>query len=368
MIYLDHAATCPLRREALDAMLPYFSETYGNPSSQHGAGRAAKNALETARLEVATLFGVTMKEVFFTSSGTEADNMAILSSYNNRKISPGHMVTTAIEHEAVLETAKYLESLGVDVTYIKPDKNGVVSAEQVLDALRDDTFLVSIMAVNNEVGSLQPIEAIREGLKGKVPLHVDGVQAAGHLPVKDYSGDFIAISGHKFYGPKGVGILIAKGQLHPFTLGGGQERGMRSGTENVPSIIGMVEALKLAEKEREATSQHMAALSEACRKGLQAMEGVRLTVEGGDPRIVHAMVDGMERDVLLFQLDRENIAASGGSACQAGASTASHVLAAMGIDEKGKAPLRISFGPENTAEDVATFLRVLKDILERKRQ
>ena len=368
MIYLDHAATCPLRREALDAMLPYFSETYGNPSSQHGAGRAAKNALETARLEVATLFDVTMKEVFFTSSGTEADNMAILSSYNNRKISPGHMITTAIEHEAVLETAKYLESLGVEVTYIKPDKNGVVSAEQVLGALRDDTFLVSIMAVNNEVGSLQPIEAIREGLKGKVPLHVDGVQAAGHLPVKDYSGDFIAISGHKFYGPKGVGILIAKGQLHPFTLGGGQERGMRSGTENVPSIIGMVEALKLAEKEWEATSQHMAALSEACRKGLEAMEGVHLTVEGGDPRIVHAMVDGMERDVLLFQLDRENIAASGGSACQAGASAASHVLAAMGIDEKGKAPLRISFGPENTAEDVETFLRVLKDILERKRQ
>ena len=368
MIYLDHAATCPLRREALEAMLPYFNETYGNPSSQHGAGRVAKNALETARLEVATLFGVTMKEVYFTSSGTEADNMAILSSYQNRKISPGHMVTTAIEHEAVLETAKYLESLGVDVTYIRPDDNGIVSAEQVLDAIREDTFLVSIMAVNNEVGSIQPIEAVREGLKGRVPLHVDGVQAAGHLPAKDYSGDFIAISGHKFYGPKGVGILIAKKELHPFTLGGGQERGMRSGTENIPSIIGMVEALKLAEKEREVASKHIAALSEACRKGLDTMEGVHLTVEGADPRIVHAMVDGMERDVLLFQLDRKNIAASGGSACQAGASTASHVLSAMGIDERGRAPLRISFGPENTMEDVEKFLEALEDILERKRQ
>ncbi|MDD7363513.1 MAG: cysteine desulfurase family protein [Peptoniphilus sp.] len=369
MIYLDHAATSPLREDVLVRMMPYLTEQFGNPSSLHAPGRAAKRAVETSRLELAEFFGVPMGDVYFTSSGTEADNIAIFSAYAARKASPGHMVTTAIEHEAVLECANYLESLGVDVTYVAPDRDGVVSAEAVANAVREDTFLVSVMAVNNEIGSIQPIEAIRRRLGGDIPLHVDAVQAAGHLPVEMYKdADYIAISGHKFYGPKGSGALISKRPLEPRTFGGGQERGIRSGTENVANIVGLVEAFRLAESERESVNRKIADLSERCRREMKKIDGVHLTVEESDPRIVHATVEGIDRDVLLFQLDKAGIAVSGGSACQAGASGASHVLEALGIDERNRAALRVSLGRENTEEDVREFTRALRDILERKRQ
>lgn len=367
MIYLDHAATCPLREEALEVMMPYLLGQYGNPSSAHALGREAKKALETARLNLAEAFGVPMRDVIFTSSGTEADNIAIFSAYENRKTPRGHMITTAIEHEAVLECAHYLESRGVELSYIEPDKNGVISPDAVESALREDTFLVSVMAVNNEVGSVQPLKAIKARI-GDVALHTDAVQAAGHLPVENYGfADFIALSGHKFYGPKGAGALISRKSLAPRTFGGGQERGIRSGTENVANSIGMVEAFILAEEEREEVRARMEKLSALCRKKLAAIEGVRLTVEGSDPRIVHAMVSGIHRDVLLFQLDKKGIAVSAGSACQAGASTESHVLKAIGVDSKEGAPLRIAFGRENTEEDVEILVEALEEILERKR-
>ena len=368
MIYFDHAATCPMSEKAIDTMTALLKEGYGNPSSQHRLGREAKNALEGARLDVAELFGLSMKNVLFTGSGTEADNIAIMSAYKNRKKHPGHMITTAIEHEAVLTCAEALEKEGVAVTYIAPDKNGVVHAQDVLCALRDDTFLVSIMAVNNEVGSIQPLAEIKKGLPESVHFHVDAVQAAGHRPADTYAfADTVAMSGHKFYGPKGVGILLTRKELEPVIYGGGQERGIRSGTENVPGICAMVAALKEAQARRQEDAQHVSRLSRRLREGLADMDSVALTAEGGDGRITHAMVHGMERDVLLYQLDRRGFALSGGSACQAGAATKSHVLEAMGVDQIGRAPMRLSLGRENTMEEVEAFLDALREIVEGKR-
>lgn len=368
MIYFDHAATCPMSEKALETMTALLREGYGNPSSPHRLGREAKNALEGARLEVAQLFGLSMKNVIFTGSGTEADNIAIISAYKNRKKSPGHMITTAMEHEAVLKCAEALEEKGVAVTYISPNKNGVVDAEDVLAAVREDTFLVSVMAVNNEVGTVQPLKEISEGLDEDVHFHVDAVQAAGHRPKDTYAfAHTVAMSGHKFYGPKGVGILLTRKELEPVTYGGGQERGIRSGTENVPAICAMAEALKEAEAHREEDAAHMDELSRRLREGLEEIQGVALTVPASDGRIVHAMVEGMERDVLLYQLDRRGFALSGGSACQAGAATESHVLRAMGVDQKNRAPMRLSLGRENTADEVEAFLKALREILEGKR-
>lgn len=368
MIYFDHAATCPMSEKAIDTMTALLKAGYGNPSSQHRLGREAKNALEGARLDVANLFGLSMKNVLFTGSGTEADNIAIMSAYKNRKKSPGHMITTAIEHEAVLKCAEALEKEGVKVTYIAPDEKGVVRAEDILAAVREDTFLVSVMAVNNEVGSLQPLAEIKGGLPEGVHFHVDAVQAAGHRPRDSYAfADTVAMSGHKFYGPKGVGILLTRKELEPVIYGGGQERGIRSGTENVPGICAMVEALKEAQDRREEEAARISRLSLRLKEGLAATKGVVLTAEGGDDRIVHAMVEGISRDVLLYQLDRRGFALSGGSACQAGAATKSHVLEAMGVDQRGRAPMRVSLGRENTMEEVEGFLDALKEIVEGKR-
>lgn len=368
MIYFDHAATCPMSGKAIDTMTALLKEGYGNPSSQHRLGREAKNALEGARLDVAELFGLSMKNVLFTGSGTEADNIAVMSAYKNRKQSPGHMITTAIEHEAVLKCAEALEKEGVAVTYIFPSKDGVVRAEDILAAVREDTFLVSVMAVNNEVGSLQPLEKIKEGLPEGVHFHVDAVQAAGHRPADTYAfADTVAMSGHKFYGPKGVGILLTRKEPEPVIYGGGQERGIRSGTENVPGICAMVEALKEAEARREEDAERIGRLTSRLREGLAEIDGVTLTVPAADGRITHAMVDGISRDVLLYQLDRRGFALSGGSACQAGAATKSHVLEAMGVDQRNRAPMRLSLGRENTMDEVEAFLNALREIIEGKR-
>ncbi len=368
MIYFDHAATCPMSPVALKTMIDLLKDGYGNPSSTHRLGREAKNALESARLDVAEIYGLAMKNVLFTGSGTEADNIAINSAYNRRKKSPGHMITTAIEHEAVLKCAEELEKKGVEVTYVKPDCAGVVHAEDIVSALREDTFLVSVMAVNNEVGTVQPLRAVKDSLREGVHFHVDAVQAAGHRPVESYAfADTVAISGHKFYGPKGVGILLARCDLDPIVYGGGQERGIRSGTENVAAICAMVCALKEAQNRMEEEAAHTASLTLRLREGLSKIDGVACTVKEADGRIVHAMVGGIDRDVLLYQLDRRGFALSGGSACQAGASTKSHVLEAMGVDQKNRAPMRLSLGRENTAEEVDAFLEALKDILEGNR-
>ena len=277
MIYFDHAATCPMSEKALETMTALLREGYGNPSSPHRLGREAKNALEGARLEVAQLFGLSMKNVIFTGSGTEADNIAIMSAYKNRKKSSGHMITTAMEHEAVLKCAEALEEKGVEVTYITPNKNGVVDAEDVLAAVREDTFLVSVMAVNNEVGTVQPLKEISKGLDADVHFHVDAVQAAGHRPKDTYAfAHTVAMSGHKFYGPKGVGILLTRKELEPVTYGGGQERGIRSGTENVPAICAMAEALKEAEAHREEDVATWTSCPAACGKAWKKFKAWRL--------------------------------------------------------------------------------------------
>ncbi|VEJ34188.1 Cysteine desulfurase [Aedoeadaptatus ivorii] len=369
MIYADYAATAPLRKEVLEAMLPYLRAHWGNPSSIHAPGRAAKNAAETARLAVAELFGVSMGEVFFTGSGTEADNIAIFSAFSAKTASPGHMITTAIEHEAVLECARTLEKSGVEVSYLAPDAHGVVSAEQVKDALREDTFLVSVMAVNNELGTVQPVREIYESIGGRVPLHVDAVQAAGHMPIESYAfADLFSISAHKFSGPKGVGALISRMPLTPRTFGGGQERGIRSGTENVAGIIGLKTALALAEAEREESTEKVRALSAYLRKAFADRKGLTLTVPDADPRIVHLLVEGIDRDVLLFQLDRRGLYASAGSACQAGASTEGHVMAAMGISTKDKAPLRLSLDARNTMEEMEEIVEIIDAVLDGRKE
>ena len=376
-IYLDHAATTPVKKEVLEAMLPWFTENYGNPSTVYSAGRTSKKAIEEARETVARIIGAEPREIFFTGSGTEADNWAIKgAAYANMKKGK-HIITTSIEHHAVLHTCQYLESEGFEVTYLPVDEYGLVTPEQVEAAIRPDTILISIMFANNEIGTIQPIAEIGKIARAKgICFHTDAVQAMGNIRinVSDLNVDMLSMSAHKFYGPKGVGALyIRKGvKLTSFMHGGAQERGRRASTENVPGIVGLAKALELADKNMDEYNRKLIALRDRTIEEIEKkipfarLNGHR---EKRLPGNVNFSFEFIEGESLLLMLDLKGIAASSGSACTSGSLDPSHVLLAIGLPhEKAHGSLRLTFGEENTDEDVDYLMEVLPGIVQRLRE
>jgi len=377
IIYLDHAATTPVRKEVIEAMLPYFNQKFGNPSSIYSLGRDSKKAIEEARETVAKAIGAQPREIFFTGSGTEADNWAIKGvAYANRQ-KGRHIITTAIEHHAVLHTCQYLESDGFEVTYLPVDQYGLVSPEQVRAAIRPDTILISIMFANNEIGTIQPIAEIGAIAREKgVFFHTDAVQAMGNvnINVADMNIDLLSMSAHKFYGPKGVGALyVRKGvKITSFLHGGAQERGRRASTENVAAIVGMAKALEISVKNLEQYNKKLIALRDRTIEGIQKrIPFVKLNghPEKRLPGNVNFSFEFIEGESLLLMLDMKGIAASSGSACTSGSLDPSHVLLAIGLPhEIAHGSLRLTFGDENTDEDVDYLLDVLPPIVQRLRE
>ncbi|ABN51955.1 MAG TPA: cysteine desulfurase NifS [Hungateiclostridium thermocellum] len=376
-VYLDHAATTPVKPEVLEAMLPYFSNKFGNASSIYSIGRESKKAIEEAREKVAKAIGALPREVFFTGSGTEADNWAIKGvAYANRD-KGRHIITTAIEHHAVLHACQYLESDGFEVTYLPVDENGLVSPQQVQDAIRPDTILITIMFANNEIGTIQPIAEIGKIARERgVIFHTDAVQAVGNIPINvvDLNVDLLSMSGHKFYGPKGVGALyIRKGvKIVSFMHGGAQERGRRASTENVAGIVGMGKAIELAVENMEENNKKLIELRD--RTIEEVMKKIPFVRLNGDrykrlPGNVNFSFEFIEGESLLLMLDMKGIAASSGSACTSGSLDPSHVLLAIGLPhEIAHGSLRLTFGIENTHEDIDYLMEVLPTIVDRLRE
>ena len=353
-IYLDHAATTPLRAEVRAAMEPYLTaEGFGNPSSLHAEGQRAKRALDAARDIVAEALGCTFAEITFTSGGTESDNAALVGVMLANRERGNHLVTTQIEHEAVGKTAHFLESLGFEVTFLPVDEWGRVSPESVATALTDRTVLVSIMHANNEVGTIQPLREISEIVHGRgALLHTDAVQTFGQLPVSiDHLGvDLLTVSAHKIYGPKGAGALYAHAGLaiEPLLHGGGQERERRSGTENVPAIVGFGEAVRLLMLERAEEAQRLSALRDGFLADLRrSLPDLVLNGHPTErlPNNLNVSFPGIEAETLLLALDRAGIAASSGSACTSGSIEPSHVLQAMGLSpDRIRSAVRLTLG------------------------
>ena len=376
-VYMDHAATTPTRPEVARAMLPYFSERFGNPSSLYALAREAKEAVEEARGKVAAAIGATPEEVFFTAGGTEADNWAIkgVAAANRKK--GDHIVTSSIEHHAVLHPCRALEKQGYRVTYLPVDEFGRVEPGAVEEAITDKTILVSVMAANNEIGTVQPVAAIsRIARDHGVPFHTDAVQAIGAFPVdvNSMGADLLAISAHKFGGPKGTGALYIrrKTRIGTFMDGGAQERGRRAGTENVPGIVGMGRAIELAVGEMPQKAPRLAAMRDRLIRGiLDAVPDTRLN---GHPverlaNNVNVAFRYVEGESILLMLDALGIAASTGSACTSASLEPSHVLTACGLPpEHAHGSLRLTLGHRNTEEDVDYVLEVLPGIIGRLRE
>ena len=375
-IYLDHNATTPVHPEVLEAMLPYFKEKFGNASSIHGFGREAKVALEDAREKVAEVIGVSSSEIFFTSGGTEADNLAVKGvAFANRKKGK-HIVTSKIEHHAILESCKFLEKEGFEVTYLPVDFQGLVDPEELSKAIRNDTTLVSIMYANNEVGIIQPIEELCKIAKKKgVYFHTDAVQAVGKAPIelKKLDVDMLSMSGHKIYGPKGVGALFIRKGVRITTLshGGHHERSRRAGTENVAGIVGFAKTLGLVVGEMKNQNTHLKNLTEAFYKKL--IESIPDVILNGDlnrriPNTLNLSFKGVEGESVILSLDMKGVAVASGSACTSGTLEPSHVLSAMGVDPAiAQGAIRFSFGRDNTMEDVEYVADLLPEIVQRLR-
>ena len=374
-IYLDHAATSPTDPRVVEKMLPYLTENFGNPSSIHSFGRESRKWLDSTRELIAQEIGAHPNEIVFTSGGTEADNMAILGSALAREKQGRHIITTKIEHHAVLHTCNRLEEMGFDVTYLDVDESGRISAEQVKDALRDDTILVTVMYGNNEVGTIQPIDEIGDLLKDHPALfHTDAVQAFGFLPIDVQKSriDMMSVSGHKLNGPKGTGFLYVNEnvKLSQLLFGGEQERKRRAGTENVPGIAGLGEAVLLSGQEREEKSALYRRFKDIVIRTLEA-DGVSFDVNGSRehslPHILNLYFPGVSVESLLVNLDMAGIAVSSGSACTAGSVLPSHVLSAMFGEEDDRltSSIRISFGFGNTEEQVERAAKELAAIVQR---
>lgn len=377
LIYMDHAATTPVNPKVLEAMLPYFSDRFGNASSIYSIGRESKKAIDEARDKVAKAIGAMPREIFFTGSGTEADNWAVKGiAYANRE-KGNHIITTSIEHHAVYHACQYLESDGFEVTYLPVDENGLVSPKQVLDAIRPETILITIMFANNEIGTIQPIGEIGKITREKgVIFHTDAVQAVGNVPINvvDLNIDLLSLSGHKFYGPKGAGALyIRKGvKITTFLHGGAQERGRRASTENIPGIVGLGKAIELATQNIDEYNKKLIDLRD--RTIEEVMKKIPFVKLNGDrhkrlPGNVNFSFEFIEGESLLLMLDMKGIAASSGSACTSGSLDPSHVLLAIGLPhEIAHGSLRITFGEDNTHEDVDYLMEVLPMIVERLRE
>ena len=383
LIYLDHAGTTPTDPRVLEAMLPYFTQLYGNPSSVHTVGQEARHALDTSRERVARVLGCRTSEVVFTSGGTESDNAAIIGAATALRETGNHVVTSSVEHHAVLHTCQYLESQGYEVTYLPVDRYGAVSPEQVYNATGARTTVVSLMYANNEIGTINPITEISQAVQQRgreldrtIVMHTDAVQAAGFLDlnVRGLGADMMSLSGHKFYGPKGTGVLFVRRgtPFLPLLLGGGQERERRSGTENIAGIVGLATALELAHAGREAASERCAALRD------RIISDVLATIPSASlnghpterlPNNINFSFEGVEGESILLGLDMAGVAASSGSACSSGSLEPSHVLLALGqTAEQARSSLRITLGKENTDEEVDYLLGVLQDLVARLRQ
>lgn len=372
MIYADNAATTKMSRIAIDAMLPYMAEQYGNPSSLYAFGQRAKEALEDARTRIAACLGCEAREITFTSGGSESDNQAIVSAarIGGRK-GKRHIISTAFEHHAVLHTLNKLEKEGFEITLLDVHEYGIISAEQVREAIRPDTCLVTIMYANNEIGTIQPVREIGKVCQeAGVLFHSDAVQAAGHLPidVKAQNIDLLSISAHKFHGPKGIGALYAKRGIALTNLieGGAQERGRRAGTENIPSIMGMAAALEDACSHMKENAAKTALLRDRLIAGLSQIPH---SVLNGDaktrlPGNVNFCFEGIEGESLLLLLDDKGICASSGSACTSGSLDPSHVLLAIGRPhEIAHGSLRLSINEETTAENVDYLIAAVRDVV-----
>jgi len=377
-IYLDHAATTPIRPEVLEAMLPYLSDKFGNPSSLHAFGREARIALDKSRDRLAAVLNCSPSELQFTSGGTESDNTALFGAAARYGQDRKHIVTTRVEHHAVLHACEQLERNGYDVTYLPVDRTGQVSVEDVKAALRADTFLISVMYGNNEVGTLQPIREIGELARERgIAFNVDAVQALGLMPLdlRELPVDMMSFSAHKLYGPKGVGALYVSNRfsLPPLLFGGSQERRRRAGTENVAGIVGFAEAARLAAADRERNREHTVTLRAVMLETLERELGADGFVVNGHPseilpHILNVSFPGVDTETMLMNLDLEGIAASSGSACTSGSLELSHVLRAMNLPEAVmRSAVRFSFGfrqqPDQiklAAEKIATVLRRIR--------
>lgn len=375
-IYLDHSATTPVDSDVASVMMEYMTEKFGNPSSVHSFGREVKKAVGEARDQVSDLIGANAEEIFFTSGGTEGDNLALKGvAFANRERG-NHIITTSIEHHAILYTCDYLEKQGFTVTYLPVDENARVRLEDVAKAITDKTILISVMFANNEVGTLQPIQEIGKLAREKgIYFHTDAVQAAGNYPinVKEYNIDLLTLSGHKFYGPKGIGALyVRRGvQIDAVQHGGGQERSLRAGTENVPGIVGLGKAAAIAKRDMTKKIAHITALRDKLIRGLtEKVPDIKLN---GHPVFrmpcsVNFSFLSVEGESLLLNLDLKGIAASSGSACTSGSLDPSHVLLAMGLPhEFTQGSLRISLGRGNTEEEIDYCLEVIPEIVKRLR-
>ena len=372
-VYMDHSATTAVDRSVLEAMLPFFSEHYGNPNSLHLWGRTARKAVNQAREKVASLIGADASEVIFTGGGSEADNLAIKGAASTRKDKGKHVITTAVEHHAVIDTFKWLEKEGFEVTILPVDEKGMVRIPDLESALRQDTILVSIMYANNEVGTIQPVAEVAKMCSDRgVLFHVDGVQAAGHIPinVRDLGIDMLTMSAHKMYGPKGVGgLYIRKGvKIDPLVHGGGQERGLRSGTENTAGIIGFGASAELAVKRlADGSIREEIRLRDLLIDSVtSSIEDAYLTGHRTERLPFHAsfLIGSLEGESMLLRLDAAGIGASSGSACTSGSLEPSYVLLAMGIShELAHGSLRFSLGKDTSEEDIVYVAENLKKIV-----
>lgn len=372
MIYLDNAATTPLDESVLEKMLPFMRENFGNPQSQHGAGRIAANAVVAARDKTAHILGCKSEEVYFVSGGTEAGNTAlkgVCAAYGK-----GRLIVSAIEHPALIESAKDMQKYGFDVTFVNPDNRGIVSPQAIENAIKSDTVFCAVMAANNETGVIQPVEEIGEVCKKHgVFYYCDCVQTAGVLPFPTAHCDALGISSHKFYGPRGFGALYIKNgsKINRLISGGMQERGFRGGTLDAASAVGLAEALQNAACGADENNKKIADLRDMfVKRVLEEIEGTHLN---GDkinrlPANANISFDGCDGENILFLLDLNGIAVSTGSACSAGAVSPSHVLTAMGFDTaRAKSAVRFTFGKYNTADEVAAAVEVLKSAVQKIR-
>lgn len=372
MIYADNAATTQMSDAAINAMLPYMKEYYGNPSSLYSFGQQAKEALEDARARVAACIGAQPREIYFTSGGSEADNQAITSAAHvGARKGKKHIISTAFEHHAVLHTLDKLRKEGFEITLLDVHENGIITPEQVAEAIREDTCLVTIMYANNEIGTIQPIAQIGKICREKqVPFHTDAVQAAGHLhiDVVEQQIDMLSISAHKFHGPKGVGVLYVRRGiiLENLICGGAQERGKRAGTENIPGIMGLAAALEAACSSIDVNAEKLTALRDRLIEGLDKIPYGELNGDRTSrlPGNVNFCFEGIEGESMLLLLDDKGIACSSGSACTSGSLDPSHVLLAIGRPhEVAHGSLRLSLGEDTTEEDVDTIIQAVTEVV-----
>lgn len=371
-VYADNAATTCVSKTALDAMMPYLTEQYGNPSSLYAFAQNAKEALENARKTVADIIGAQPKEIYFTSGGSEADNQAIVSMAKVGALKgKKHLISTKFEHHAVLHTLKKLEKEGFEVTLLDVHEDGVVRLEDLEAAVREDTALVTIMFANNEIGTVQPIKEIGEFCRArKIPFHTDAVQAAGHMPinVQEMNIDLLSMSGHKFHAPKGVGVLYAKTGMPLFNIieGGAQERGKRAGTENIPGIVALATALKESVDNMEANTAKIIPMRDKLFTELSKIPHSKIngSLEHHVPGTVNMCFEGIEGESLLLLLDAKGVCASSGSACTSGSLDPSHVLLSLGLPhEVAHGSLRLSIGEYNTMEEIDHIIKVVPEVV-----